>query len=196
MEPLNYRIIVAVLLLIFVGHRGFYTKQAEKLGQEVLTRPESHPAEKIANFLALPAFLSTFIYLFAPTWLSWFSFSWPEWVRWIGVVLALVGFGLLQWAQMTLGRNWSDTPQFMEGQQLVKSGPYAWVRHPIYTAFLLILSSILFISTNWLVGGLWVVMTVLAVWARVQVEEGLMMSQFGARYEQYCQQTGRLFPYL
>lgn len=196
MEPLIYRFLVAVLLVVFILHRGFYTRQAEQLGQTVLTRPDNHPAEKMANLLALPTFLITFIYLFAPTWLSWFAFSWPEWVRWGGVVFALVGFGLLQWAQITLGRNWSDTPQFMEGQQLVKSGPYAWVRHPIYTAFLLILGSILFISANWLVGGLWVVMTVLAVWARVQVEEGLMMSQFGAGYEAYARQTGRLFPHF
>ena len=110
--------------------------------------------------------------------------------------MALAGFVLLQWSQQTLGKNWSDDPRLVEGQQLIVSGPYRWIRHPIYAAFLLILGSLVLISANWLIGGLWIATTGLGVAGRMRTEEALMLSQFGEPYRAYMRRTGRLIPRL
>jgi protein-S-isoprenylcysteine O-methyltransferase Ste14 len=112
------------------------------------------------------------------------------------VGLAVLGFSLLQWAQNTLGKNWSDTPRMMEAQKLITSGPYRFIRHPIYTAFLLILGSALFISANWFIGLTWLGMTVLEVASRISFEETLMLEYFGDQYRVYSKSTGRLVPRL
>jgi protein-S-isoprenylcysteine O-methyltransferase Ste14 len=77
---------------------------------------------------------------------------------------------------------------------LVTSGPYRFIRHPIYTAFLLILGSTLLISANWLIGLAWISMTVLEVASRIGFEEQLMLEYFGDQYLEYSKRTGRLLP--
>jgi protein-S-isoprenylcysteine O-methyltransferase Ste14 len=84
----------------------------------------------------------------------------------------------------------------MKDQSLVTSGPYHWIRHPIYTAFLLIMSAPLLISANWFIGGLWLGLTGLEVMGRIQFEEALMLETFGEQYRVYMQKTGRLIPRL
>jgi protein-S-isoprenylcysteine O-methyltransferase Ste14 len=110
------------------------------------------------------------------------------------VSIALLGFALLQWAQNTLGENWSDTPRMIKEQTLITSGPYQSIRHPIYTAFLLIMGSTLLISANWLIGFSWVGMTVLETASRIGFEESLMLEYFGDQYRDYMKKTGRLLP--
>jgi protein-S-isoprenylcysteine O-methyltransferase Ste14 len=136
------------------------------------------------------------IYVLKPNWLAWASLSFPLWLRWTGVGIALAGFALLQWAQITLGRSWSDTPRMMKGQALITSGPYQFIRHPIYTAFILILGSTFFISANWLIGLTWAGMTVLDIKSRIGFEESLMVEYFGDQYREYMKKTGRLLPRL
>jgi protein-S-isoprenylcysteine O-methyltransferase Ste14 len=112
------------------------------------------------------------------------------------VGIAILGFALLQWAQVTLGKSWSDTPRMMKEQTLVTEGPYRYIRHPIYTSFLLILGSTLFISSNWLIGVCMIGMTGLEIISRIQYEEALMTEYFGEQYRAYMKKTGRLLPRL
>ena len=128
--------------------------------------------------------------------MAWSALPLPAWLRWLGVAIALTGFALLQWSQQSLGKNWSDSPLLLKGQEMIASGPYRWIRHPIYAAFLLILGSPLLISANWFVGGMWIGMTGLDVASRVRAEEAMMVGQFGEQYHAYVQRTGRLLPRL
>jgi protein-S-isoprenylcysteine O-methyltransferase Ste14 len=118
----------------------------------------------------------------------------PLWLRWVGLGAALVGFALLQWAQNSLGQNWSDAPRMMKAQALITIGPYRLIRHPIYTAFLLILGSTLLIASNGLIGLCWIGMTGLEIVSRMNFEEALMLEYFGEPYRSYMQRTGRLLP--
>jgi protein-S-isoprenylcysteine O-methyltransferase Ste14 len=148
----------------------------------------------LAELLALPALLATTAYIANPAWMQWSTVGWPSWLRWAGVALAVAGFGLLGWSHRALGRNWSDQPRITRGQRLVSDGPYRRIRHPIYTAFLLILSSSLFISGSWLVGGLWIVITGLEIRSRIGFEEDRMLARFGDEYRAYKAKTGGLIP--
>jgi protein-S-isoprenylcysteine O-methyltransferase Ste14 len=188
-----FRIILLFLIIGFAMHRGYYVR---KYGREenTLKKREEGLASKIAGVLGLIGFVSVLVYAINPSWLSWAALSLPLWLRWMGVGISLLGFILLQWAQNTLGKSWSDTPRMIKEQLLITSGPYQFIRHPIYTAFLLILGSTLLISANWLIGITWIGMTVLEVLSRIGFEESLMLEYFGNQYREYRKRTGRLLP--
>ena len=188
-----FRSIVPALLIAFALHRGYYVR---KHGEETnsLKKREEGMASKIAGVLGLLGFVAILVYAIQPAWLSWASLPLPLWLRWAGVGMAILGFALLQWAQNILGKNWSDTPRMIEEQSLITSGPYQFIRHPIYTAFLLILGSTLLISANWLIGLAWIGMTLLEVASRIGFEENLMLEYFGDQYREYRKRTGRLLP--
>ena len=194
MNHSEFRAIIAALLIGFVAHRGFYTRKVQHAAEAVREQPKLGIASQIAGLLAILALLATITYIFIPAWISWSSLLLPVWSRWLGVGVALGGFVLLQWSQQSLGMNWSDAPKLLEGQEMIASGPYHWIRHPIYAAFLLILGSLLLISANWFVGAMWIGMTGLDVASRMNAEEAMMLGQFGERYQAYMRRTGRLFP--
>jgi protein-S-isoprenylcysteine O-methyltransferase Ste14 len=195
METL-FRIILPVLIIAFAAHRGYYVKNHSQPEDVTLKKRQEGIATKVSGVLGLIGFISVIAFVINPNWLAFASLSFPVWLRWVGIALALAGFALLQWAQVTLGKSWSDTPRMMKEQTLITSGPYQFIRHPIYTAFVLILGSALLISANWLIGLAWLGMTVLEVASRVGFEESLMLEYFGDQYREYMKKTGRLLPRL
>ena len=113
-----------------------------------------------------------------------------------GMLVAVAGFVLLQWSHRALGRNWSDQPRITQSQTLTIGGPYRWVRHPIYTSFLMILGSPLLITANWFIGLTWILVTVIDIRGRIDFEEAKLQERFGENYEVYKQSTGSLIPRL
>ena len=109
-----FRIILPILIVAFIAHRGYYTKRAARPDKDTLKKREEGLVTKFAEGLSLVGFAAMLIYVLKPDWLEWASLSFPLWLRWMGVGIALAGFGLLQWAQITLGRSWSDTPRMMK----------------------------------------------------------------------------------
>ena len=188
-----FRILLPLLIIAFALHRGYYVRKHGP-EQNTLKKREEGLLSRIAGVLGLLGFVAVLIYALNPDWLSWASLPFALWLRWAGVGVALLGFGLLQWAQTTLGRNWSDTPRMMKEQALVTDASYRFVRHPIYSAFLLILGSMLLVSANWFIGLAWIGMTVLEVASRIAFEEQLMLEYFGDQYRDYMRRTGRLLP--
>jgi|SRR5690349_19577930 len=190
-----FRFLLPALIISFALHRGYYV---HKYGEErdTLKKREEGQASKVASLLGMLGFVTVLVYAFLPDWLTWASLPLPGWLRWTGVGIALLGFVTLQWAQNTLGKNWSDTPRMIQEQSLITSGPYQFIRHPIYTAFLLILGSSLLVSANWLIGAAWIGMTAFEVTSRIGFEESLLLEYFGNQYLEYMKTTGKLLPRL
>ena len=195
-NELTCRIALPMLFISFIAHRGYYSRKFKPSHENTLKQRKEGIASRLANLLSLPGLIAVVVYIAYPPWLAWASFPLSAGLRGVGVGLALAGFILLQWAQQALGKNWSDTPRLMKDQTFVTSGPYRWIRHPIYTAFLLILSAPLFLSANWFIGLVWIGMTVLDVISRVRIEEALMMESFGDPYRAYMHRTGQFLPRL
>jgi protein-S-isoprenylcysteine O-methyltransferase Ste14 len=189
-----FRITLPFLIVAFAAHRGYYVKYHGRPEDATLKKRKEGVASKIASLLGMIGFISLIAFVINPKWLAFADLSFPTWLRWAGAGMALVGFALLQWAQVSLANSWSDTPRMMMGQTLITSGPYRTIRHPIYTAFIIILGSTLFISSNWLIGLCWTMMTVLEVISRIGFEESLMLEFFGDQYRDYMKKTGRLLP--
>jgi len=191
-----FRILLPTLIVAFAAHRGYYVKNHSQPADDTLKKREEGTASKVAGLLGLLGFISVLAYTINPKWVAFADLALPVWLRWAGVGIALIGFALLQWAQVTLASSWSDTPRMLKEQSLITSGPYRWIRHPIYTAFILILSSTLFISSNWLIGLGWAGMTIFETISRIGFEESLMIEYFSDQYREYMKHTGRFLPYL
>jgi len=189
-----FRILLPVLIIGFAIHRGYYIKYHSKPEDATVKKREEGILSKIAGLLGMIGFVSTIVYVVNPNWLGFAQLPLPAWIRWAGLGTAVLGFGILQWSQVTLANSWSDTPRMMKEQTLITSGPYRLVRHPIYTAFILILGSTLLITSNWLIGLCWLGMTTLEVGSRIRFEESLMIEFFGDQYRDYMKKTGRLLP--
>jgi protein-S-isoprenylcysteine O-methyltransferase Ste14 len=195
-NDLMFRVLLGVIIISFVSHRAYYSRKYQIASEDTDSPPEPEKALRVAGVLAVLGLLGTILYIVNPSLMAWSSIILPEWMRWLGVIIALFGFGLLQRSQDTLGENWSDDPHLMDGHQMVVTGPYKWVRHPIYSSFLLILGSTFFISANWFIGGTWIMMMALDINNRIEVEEQLMISRYGEQYIEYMSSTGRIFPKL
>ena len=193
---IEFRIILAVIFFTFIIHRGYYSRKHKPVEGESLYVRDSEQSSILVTLLSVLGLVSLLLVFFAPRFIDWAAVPIPIWVRWLGVGLAAVGFSLLQWSQITLGKNWSDNPRIMKNQQLVTEGPYRRIRHPIYTAFLLILGSPLLITGNLILGLSWLGMTAIDIKGRVAFEEAALVDHFGEAYQDYQRRSGALLPWL
>ena len=149
--------------------------------------------------------LRVFIFLIAIVLLSitripvpWLCLQlWPAgfWPFWLGAAVTIAGILFAVWAREHLGRNWSHSVTIKQDHELITTGPYAVVRHPIYTGILTgFLGMAIAISQvrGFIVFGL----IFLAFWIKLRMEEEWMRSQFGETYARYARRTAALVPYL
>ncbi len=119
-------------------------------------------------------------------------------VRWLlfgaGIAVIVVGAALRLWAITTLGRWFTYDVRVTEGQPVVQSGPYRWVRHPSYTGVLLVLYGVGLTFGNWLALLCIVVLPTIGLVGRIRVEEAALLSRIGEPYQRYSQGRPRLFP--
>jgi protein-S-isoprenylcysteine O-methyltransferase Ste14 len=112
----------------------------------------------------------------------------------IGIFVCVLGFAIAVWARLHLGRNWGVPMSLRQGHELVTTGPYKFVRHPIYTGILLaMLGSSLVSEIMWLVAFL--ICCPYFVYS-AKTEEHLMMQQFPDQYPEYKARTHALVPFV
>lgn len=145
--------------------------------------------------LFLPVWIGTLgLYLLRPEALAPVTLTLPMGLRLGGLVVAAAGVALLAWVHQSLGVWFSHRLRIREGHALIMIGPYQRVRHPMYTAFLMI-SGGLFLSSALLPIGVVVLGGVIAVvWSRTPREERMLTEAFGDEYRRYAARTGALLP--
>ena len=120
---------------------------------------------------------------------------WAPWVFWLGVAVTGGGLAFAVWARRTIGRNWSAIVTLKQDHELVTSGPYALVRHPIYTGLLLGFLGWAIAVDRWR-GPLAVLIVFLALLRKYRLEERWMRERFGAAYDTYRARVKALVPFL
>jgi protein-S-isoprenylcysteine O-methyltransferase Ste14 len=122
---------------------------------------------------------------------------WPVgfWPFWLGAAVIIAGLLFAVWAREHLGRNWSSSVTIKQGHELIASGPYAVVRHPIYTGILTGFVGMA-IALSQVRGFIAFALFFLAFWIKLRMEEQWMRSEFGEAYATYAHQTAALVPYL
>jgi len=113
---------------------------------------------------------------------------------WSGSVVLVVSLWLFARSHADLGTNWSITLEVRETHELITSGVYCRLRHPMYTALLLYSVGFALVLPNWIAGPAYLVSMVLLVAFRLGPEEQLMRAEFGAAYEEYARRSWRLVP--
>jgi protein-S-isoprenylcysteine O-methyltransferase Ste14 len=135
------------------------------------------------------------IYVLDPQRLAWCTFEFPDWLHWTGVGMAVAAISMHVWVHRALGKNFYPFLHVRENHTLVSSGPYRWIRHPMYTALGITLVAWFLLSANWLIGLTWFSLAVIVAF-QVGREEALMIEVFGEQYQAYIELTGRFLPRL
>jgi protein-S-isoprenylcysteine O-methyltransferase Ste14 len=121
-----------------------------------------------------------------------FAPNWPPMMA-LGVAIVAAGVYLAIWARRCLGRNWSGEISIKVEHELIRSGPYRWLRHPIYTGLLMMYVGTALVTGLWL-GALGLAMAGFAYWRKIRLEEKNLEAAFGAEYEAYRRETWALMP--
>lgn len=111
-----------------------------------------------------------------------------------GTAVWALGLWLFQRSHADLGTNWSVTLEVRERHELVRTGIYRLIRHPMYLALITCGLGQALVLPNWLAGPSYLVSILLLVPLRVGPEERMMLQTFGAEYESYRATTKRLIP--
>jgi protein-S-isoprenylcysteine O-methyltransferase Ste14 len=191
---LAFWILFGVLLLI----RAYSLFRVRQAGERFL--PDRAAIEREGRGMFAIRFVGFFIliallvfYALNPPWIQALLIPFPPWLRWLGFFLGLTSLALMAWTQVELGTQWSAQLQLREEHHLVTTGPYARVRHPMYTSMFGWGMALALVTAHWI----FVVLAVLAIAgliARVPREEQMMIEEFGEEYKAYRQRTGRFFP--
>jgi protein-S-isoprenylcysteine O-methyltransferase Ste14 len=112
-----------------------------------------------------------------------------------GFVLTVAGIAFAIWARLYIGRNWSSSVTIKQDHQLIRTGPYSLVRHPIYSGIILA-SFGTALALRQVRGLLALPIIVAGFWYKAHVEERFMLEHFGPEYERYRRQTKALVPFV
>ena len=111
------------------------------------------------------------------------------------IALVAAGLAFSVWARVLLGGNWSALVTLKEGHEIVRSGPYRLIRHPIYTGLIVAFAGSALARGEWR-GLVALAIAVAALWRKLQVEERWLGAEFGVRYAEYRKQTWALIPFI
>jgi protein-S-isoprenylcysteine O-methyltransferase len=140
-----------------------------------------------------------FFLIFDPSlrigFLAWRFVTKSPLLSWIGAALTVAGILFAIWARFLLGRNWSANVTVKRDHELIRSGPYALVRHPIYSGFSLAIlgTALAFGEVGDLIG---LILAIIGWRLKWLVEEQFMMEQFGAEYVDYRRHVKALVPFI
>jgi protein-S-isoprenylcysteine O-methyltransferase Ste14 len=191
-----FRWICLGALVLSIGISGYFRKKARQDGDVIARRNEDGFMIALRLIVTLPLLLAIVVYLLNPAWMAWAQVSVPRWIRWVGVALMLGAAPLVVWVMRSIGRNISETVLTKASHELVTIGPYRWVRHPLYTTGLILLTGLSFLTANAFIAFLVLLIGVLIVSVVIPREEAALIKTFGERYQRYRQHTGRLLPPL
>lgn len=144
--------------------------------------------------LAVPVFALALGHAFAPALVAPLCLPLPAWARSLGLVVTLAALGLLGWTHHALGRHFSPSLRVDAAQSLVTSGPYRYVRHPMYSAYLLFFAGLGLLAADPALGLAGAAVIAWLMIARTPREERQLAAHFGADYEHFAARTGRFLP--
>lgn len=117
------------------------------------------------------------------------------WLRWAGMLLAILGMGLIFWSGIALGRLYSPEVTLQKEHRLITDGPYRLIRHPRYLGGIVQGFGLSLLFRSW-VGILLTFVFILVVIFRIRDEESMLRAEFGAQWEAYCDKAWRLMPLI
>ena len=164
-------------------------RRQEKMSERRVTGQEVF----ILLLLLLGGFIMPIVYA-ATNWLDFANYSLPAWAGWLGVLLLAGGLFIFWRAHADLGLNWSPSLEIREKHELITSGIYGVIRHPMYASQWLVALAQPLLLQNWIAGFLNLLAFIPFYLLRVKAEEEMMIDMFGAEYQDYRKRTGAVLP--
>jgi protein-S-isoprenylcysteine O-methyltransferase Ste14 len=190
--------ILRIFFILFVASvfvaSGYFRSKAAKAGDKLDRKKEGMLilVTRIAFGILLIFFLIS--YMVYPEWIYWSKIHLPVWLRYMGVLMALIISPLVFWMFISLGKNITDTVDTRNEHTLVTDGIYKYIRHPLYTLGSLFYFSLGFITDSWIFFILAILSFLVIGIIRTRKEEQELEKKFGQKYIEYRNKTGKYFP--
>ena len=137
---------------------------------------------------------SILLYIIFPDAIEWGEFKIKNSIRLFGLISGIGSDVLILWILASLGKNISAALKVRTSQELITHGPYRYVRHPLYSAGILLFLSLALISSNWFIGLIGISFQLFIILVRTPQEEEMLIEHFGDEYLNYIKRTGAHFP--
>lgn len=185
---------LAVIFALLILIRLSYSRTGRN-GEAASAKRENGTDVALLKAINALAAVATLVYLVAPRLVSRAALPLPIWLRRVGGLLGLITVALFFRVHHALGGNWSVSAGTTGQHTLVTAGPYRRIRHPMYSTLFVWALAFFLLSANWLVGGTWLALGLVAA-SRAGREEAALLERFGAEYRAYMRRTGRFLPRL
>jgi len=146
-DEILFRYTSAAVMVSFMLVRGYFSR---RLGGEPVATGRAQVRDRTYYRLMVAVYILPFAYALT-SWLDFAHVSLPPALRWMGAPLAFGGVAMVWWTHRTLGRHWSGILELRENHRLISSGPYRYIRHPMYTGFFMMPVGMALVTANLLV---------------------------------------------
>jgi len=203
-NELIFRILFSILWIIFIANimwvRYSLMEPKSKLSIRRTVRQQSRFHIIALSLFAPFWFGGIILYIIIPGWITFLSIPLPDWFRLIMVGVTALCIPVILWGYRALGRNWVhalEPSKFLRRKKetLVTSGPYRYVRNPIYLGSFTFIIALALVAANWLLLVPALVLITI-IYAQIGNEERMLIEKFGDRYREYMKRTPRLIPKL
>jgi len=190
---LAFRILLIIFYTTFTIIRINFGRLSKKTDRKV-ERSINHIDLYILRIFILYEVTTFILFVAYPSSIEWATFEIPLWLSIIGAILGALSLLLFVWVHLSLGKFFTYKIQIAENQELVRKGPYKHVRHPMYSAFILLHISVFLITYNWFIAITWSFGLLVVLIFRIRKEEQLILEKFGEIYSAYMKETRRFLP--
>lgn len=191
-----FRILAAVILFSGMSISMYHRRKADKeTGESLSRRADGSAMMAVIRVFGLVLWLSPLAYLLNPNWMAWSKMGLPDWTRWLGVALGTLCVPGIYWLFSSIGTGITPVSATRREHKLSTSGPYRWVRHPLYTIGSSFIVSFGLMADNWFI-ALMGILAFIAMAIRTPREEANLIEKFGDEYRDYMRRTGRFLPKL
>jgi len=191
-----FRILAAAILFTGIGISSYFRRKADRdTGEKISRKADGNAMMTIIKIGGLILWFSPLVYLVNPAWMAWSKIGLPDWTRGLGVAIGILCVLGIYWLFSSIGSGITPTSATRKEHELTTSGPYRWVRHPLYTVGSSMFISFGMMADNWFIAALGA-LAFIAMASRTPREEANLIEKFGDEYREYMKHTGRYLPKL
>lgn len=197
-----WRLTFLVIYLTFMAIRSYYSKETSngelckaEADRQLAVEREGKTLFTIRMIVSDLMLFGIFVYVVGFDWVSYFKIDLPQSLRLGGGALGVGALPFIAWVHSILDKQFSPDLELKDNHQLITSGPYEIVRHPMYTGLFAFMLGVSLMSANLMV-LVPHLMAIIIHCFRIEREEAMLIDKFGQEYKDYMEETGRIIPKL